>query len=63
MNSKDLAERTVNIALPATFANLAAAKKAAKLLLGKEGYGADFFSHYEVNDDSPQWKHGNNVIV
>lgn len=63
MNPKDSPERTVNIALPATFTNLAAAKKAAKLLLGKEGYEADAFSHYDVNEDSPEWKHGNNVIV
>lgn len=63
INPKDSAERTVNIALPATFANLAAAKKAAKFLLGKEGYEADSFSHYDVNDDSLEWKQGNNVIV
>ncbi|KAF3047177.1 hypothetical protein E8E12_011559 [Didymella heteroderae] len=63
IDQKNTAERTMNIALPATFADLAAAKKMAQLLLGKEGYETDYFSQYDVNNNSPEWKHGDNVIV
>lgn len=56
-------EPTVNIALPATFTDLEAAKNEARTLLSKEGYETDFFSKYDVNDDSAKWTHGDGTIV
>lgn len=56
-------EPTVDIALPATFTNLQAAKNEARTLLAKEGYEKESFTTYDVNDGSKEWKHGDGVIV
>ena len=52
-----------NIALPATFTDLQAAKVESKALLSKEGYDTEFFTPYEVKSDPSDWKYGDGVIV
>ncbi|KAH7112504.1 hypothetical protein B0J11DRAFT_542524 [Dendryphion nanum] len=56
-------EPSFDVALPATFTDLRAAKIEAENTLVKEGYEARFFSVYDVNDGSKEWKHGDGVIV
>ncbi|EOA90230.1 hypothetical protein ACJQWK_07612 [Exserohilum turcicum] len=51
------------IALPATFTDLRAAKEEAKALLSKEGYDTEFLTPYETKSDPSAWKHGDGVIV
>lgn len=63
LDPKNPTEYAVSIALPATFTDLAAAKNEARSLLSKEGYEADFFSKYDVNDGTTSWTHGDGVIV
>jgi hypothetical protein len=60
---KDPAEPVFKIALPATFANLKAAKKEAREVLSKEGYETNFFSTYDVNNGDESWSHGDGAIV
>jgi len=63
VDPKNPAEPTFNVALPATFTDLKAAKNEARATLIKEGYDPDFFSEYDVNDNSKEWKHGDGVVV
>lgn len=63
VDPKNPAETSFIITLPATFTDLAAAKKEARALLIKEGFETDFFSQYDVNGGSTEWKHGDGVIV
>ena len=63
LDPKDPKGLSFNIALPATFTDLQAAKVEAKALLSKEGYDTDFFTPYEVKSNPSEWKHGDGVIV
>src|SRR5690349_15395388 len=57
------AEPIFDIALPATFSNLQAAKLEAKSVLFKEGYEKCFFSTYEINDGKGPWGRGDGIVV
>ncbi|KAF3034991.1 hypothetical protein E8E12_002253 [Didymella heteroderae] len=56
-------EPIFDIALPATFANLEAAKLEAKSVLFNEGYEKEFFSTYDINDGKGPWSHGDGIVV
>jgi hypothetical protein len=62
-NPRDPVEQCVHITVPATCTDLNVAKKEAKMALTREGYGTDFFSVYDVNNDCDGWKHGDSVVV
>lgn len=62
-NPKSPTEPTIDIALPATFTDLKAAKIKARTVLAEEGYEKEYFSIYDLNDDSKEWKYGDGVIV
>jgi hypothetical protein len=63
LNLKSPSGLSLNVALPATFTDLKAAKAEAKTTLFNEGYEKDFFSLYDVNDGQSEWKHGSGTIV
>lgn len=63
IDSKNPVEPTFDIALPATFTDLQAAKKEAKNILGKEGYDPEFFTVYDVQREAKNWKYSDGVVV
>jgi hypothetical protein len=52
-----------DIALPATFTDLKAAKQYTKHVLPKEGYDTKFFPVYDIKDLSSHWTHEDGVMV
>lgn len=62
-NPRDPAEQSFHVTVPATCTDLNVAKKEAKMALTREGYEADFFSVYDVNNGRDGWKHGDGVVV
>ncbi|KAF2688464.1 hypothetical protein K458DRAFT_414208 [Lentithecium fluviatile CBS 122367] len=63
LDTNNPGQKEINVALPATFTDLKAAKNEAKNVLTWEGYETEFFSVYDVNDGTKEWKHGDGVIV
>lgn len=63
LDPKAPTEPSISITLPATFTDLKAAKNYARSLLVGEGYDAEFFLVYDLNDGSKKWEHGDGVIV
>ncbi|KAH8651287.1 hypothetical protein BX600DRAFT_101110 [Xylariales sp. PMI_506] len=56
-------ETSFNVALPATFTSLEAAKAEAEAVSLKDGYEPSLFAVYEVKDKQHEWKHGDGTIV
>ena len=46
-----------------TFTNLNATKSAARTALFSQGYAKDYFTKYEENNRTQEWKHGDGVMV
>jgi hypothetical protein len=63
LNTNNPGQLEVDVALPATFTNLNAAKSEARNILAWEGYETGFFPLYDVNDGTKAWKHGDGVMV
>jgi hypothetical protein len=60
---RDPSGQLSNATVPATCTNLRAAKKEAKMNLAREGYEAESFPVYDVNNGCDERKHGDDVIV